>query len=118
VRGIPKEVIEAWILGDEGAFQRALDRPRPALPRKPEELWGKPSDPQGNHPKQVLKRRLAELLGSDSAAHFARAKLGVAAEADPIAFAAACPVRFAPFADELRSQMGPLLESRVEPTHS
>jgi hypothetical protein len=61
---------------------------------------------------------LAELLRSDSAADFARAKLGVAAEADPIALAAACPVSFAPFADELRSQIGPLLESQAGPTSS
>lgn len=49
--GVAREMLEAWLLADP----ELLDEPLP--PGKTcEALWGKKSDPDSNHPKQVLRR--------------------------------------------------------------
>jgi hypothetical protein len=55
---VPKETIESWLLADENAY---LDIPKnPALPGKPEELWGDSHNPSSNHPKCYLFRVLEQ----------------------------------------------------------
>jgi hypothetical protein len=53
--GIAKETVEAWLLADEGLFPFEVHRNR-----HPEDLWGRPNDGNGNHPKCVLKRALRQ----------------------------------------------------------
>ncbi len=61
VLGLQINTLEAWLLADAGAFERAFGKPRPQLPRRCEELWGDRRDPASNHPKQVFRRFLSSL---------------------------------------------------------
>jgi len=61
VLALQVRMLEAWLLADAGAFERAFRRRRPALLKSPEELWGKRADPSSNHPKHVYARVLREL---------------------------------------------------------
>ncbi len=61
VLGLQVNMLEAWLLADAGAFERAFGRARPDLPRAPEELWGKRQDPQSNHPHQLYPRVLRSI---------------------------------------------------------
>lgn len=109
VVGIPKETLEAWLLGDAGAFERAFGKP-PNLPRAPETLWGKPRDPEGSHPKQLVKRTLREIGVRDDPVHLAEARTRLAVAIDPAALAAACPASFAPFRSEVEAKIRPVLD--------
>jgi len=53
--GVAKEMLEAWLLADDGVFPVTVCRGK-----APEELWGKPDDADGDHPKQVFRRAIAE----------------------------------------------------------
>jgi hypothetical protein len=55
---VPKETIESWLLADENAYPEIPKNP--ALPEKPEELWGDSRDPNSNHPKRYLSRVLKQ----------------------------------------------------------
>lgn len=59
---IPKAMIESWLLADEKAFIKVFGKKpsHPPLPKKPESLWGKKSDPESNYPKNVLKRIVSQ----------------------------------------------------------
>lgn len=113
VVGLPKETLEAWLLGDAGAFERSGLGSRPALPRKKtEELWGDRRDPESNHPKRVLERVVAGLTSSREGRALGKARRLLARYLDPDALGEACPVSFAPFRDQVRERIGPLLASR------
>jgi hypothetical protein len=59
---VPKEMIESWLLADENAYP--LVQKNQKLPSKPEDLWGKPDDP--NHPYKYLIRVLSQFNLSDN----------------------------------------------------
>jgi hypothetical protein len=95
--GTPCRCIEAWALGDLDAVSTvAALLKKPSLPTPPEELWGKPHDPQSNHPKQVLRRIFGGEAGTQE-------YCDIAAVADPGAVETNCPLSFAPFAQEIRA---------------
>lgn len=85
VGATPCRTIEAWALGDVAAVCRVAGSETVVLPRNPEELWGKPSDPTSNHPKCVLRRIFG---GSVPTSAYAR----IATEADLELLARACPL--------------------------
>jgi Domain of unknown function (DUF4276) len=91
VGATPCRTIEAWALGDLDAAFGVAGVARIELPKKPEELWGKPSDPASNHPKCVLKRVFG---GSVSSSDYAR----IASEADLDVLSRECPLSFPSFA--------------------
>jgi len=59
---IPKAMIESWLVADENAYLKVFGKKpsKPSLPNKPENLWGKKSDPESNYPKNVLKRIVSQ----------------------------------------------------------
>lgn len=89
------KTIEAWVMGDHDAVSSAAgDRFVGPIPTHPEMLWGTPSDPASNHPKQVLRR----IFGG----HINRADYAaVGANAKPDSVSARCPTGFEPFRDQL-----------------
>jgi hypothetical protein len=97
--GTPCRTIEAWALGDLAAVQEAanLDT-RPRLPKKPEELWGKPANPSSNHPKCVFNRVFGRKVGPADYANTAEAISVTELEIR-------CPRSFAPFALEVRTAL-------------
>ena len=57
---IPLKMIESWLLADETAFATCFGHTptNPALPTKPELIWGDENDPASKHPKKYMKRVL------------------------------------------------------------
>jgi hypothetical protein len=54
--GVARQMIEAWLLADDGI----LNVPLPAG-KAPEDLWGEKKDPSSNYPKHVLRRCCLDL---------------------------------------------------------
>lgn len=103
VLGLEIRTLEAWLLADAGAFVKVLGNARPALPRSPEELWGKVNDRRSNHPKVVLER-LVRRAGKLCDRHLA-ARLAEAADLDVIA--RECPQGFGAFKRDLEQAFRP-----------
>jgi len=57
---VPQHMTESWLLSDENAFQKAFGKKpaKPALPSKPEEIWG--SKGTANHPKTIMVNVLSQ----------------------------------------------------------
>jgi Domain of unknown function (DUF4276) len=99
VPGIPCRTIEAWALGDRAAVASLIGADEPVqLPggRSPEVLWGKPRDPNSDHPKMVLKRILGQMGTQEDLSQ-------IAERADIRAMRQACPLSFEPFVTELEA---------------
>lgn len=94
---MPKETVEAWILGDEGSM--AAVAPDVQRPANPEGLWGAPHDSASNHPKQVLARLAGGTLSQDDYDQ-------AGAHALPSRLCTSCPSSFRPFADEVAAITG------------
>jgi hypothetical protein len=92
----PCRMIEAWALGDPSALKIITKHPVNAFPNKPEELWGKESDPQSNHPKRVLER----ILGHKATSKDFEA---IAGNASPVEIEKTCPLSFKPFYNAFQS---------------
>lgn len=91
--------IEAWALADRDAVATAFGIARPIeLPggKEPEELWGRPRDPAGNHPKFVLARIIGRKASRDDLSE-------IAERADIAQLKRACPLSFEPFLAELEA---------------
>lgn len=86
-------MVEAWLLADARAFELAFGRPRPPLPRPPEELWGNRLDESSNHPKIVYQRTL-KALGLPTSRDTA---ITLAEHADLDVLARECPEGFGRF---------------------
>lgn len=91
------QTLEAWLLGDETAFERAFGRPRAPLPNHPEKLWGTVRHRDSNHPKQVYRRAL-EAIGVDVNRGTA---LRLADAIEPSRLADSCPEGFGRFREDL-----------------
>jgi dihydrofolate reductase len=85
--------VEAWLLADSGAFERAFGRPRASLPKPPEQLWGDVRDRASSHPKHVYRRALAEV----GAPHVRDSAVHLAEQADLDVVARECPDGFGRF---------------------
>ena len=96
VAATPCRTIEAWGLADTNAVCAVANVETVALEKPPEQLWGKPNDPQSNHPKCALTKIFG---GSVDTSHYAA--LGAAARVDVLE--AQCPMSFAPFSASLRA---------------
>ena len=92
VARVAVETLEAWLMGDAGAFARlGLDTPPP----RPEELPGGSSS--SKHPKSVLRALLQSMPGSNTARYEA-----LATNLDLGVVAVTCPESFEPFRAALR----------------
>jgi hypothetical protein len=88
VREVPLRKLEAWLLADARAFKAAVGKPRPKLPKKPEELGGQ------SDPKLIL-----DASGGSSR------KLEIARACRPSALSSQCPVSYPPFLDDILAGM-------------
>jgi hypothetical protein len=59
---VPMHMTESWLLSDKDAYPS--EPRRPALPSKPEEIWG--SKEADSHPKKYLKRVLEQFYQAPS----------------------------------------------------
>ena len=98
---VPKEMTESWLLADAKAYATAFGHnpERPALPKKPEEIWGKREIPNSNYPKNVMERILKQYSLSPNREIFAE----IADKSDIATVKARCPKSFARFVDDLHS---------------
>lgn len=105
--GVAVEVIEAWLLADQAAITRALGLPDPPeRVENPEALKGKRGS--GDHPKDVLRRLLAQDRRGPRS--FLRQVQAIARELDVRLLAERCR-SFRRFRDEVRQHLGPLFGS-------
>ena len=95
---IPIETIEAWLLADPAAFERAFGCRHAQDVRRPENLWGNRRDASSRHPKQVWRRACADV----NLDHRLSTSACIAEQLDLAAVEAACPQGFARFASDLR----------------
>lgn len=95
LKATPLRMIEAWALGDAEAVkaQSAKRGDDSAIPKRPEETWGRESDPSSGHPKCVLRRALGREPTPEDFAD-------LAARSEVSALRHSCPDSFGPFADE------------------
>jgi len=102
---VPMHMTESWLLSDANAFPSMPSKP--ALPRKPEETWGKPESEF--HPKRYLKRVLAQFHRYPSTDEFAE----VAEKSNAEVLLKRCPVSFRRFYDDMNA-LFPLCKSARE----
>jgi hypothetical protein len=95
----PCRTIEAWALADTEAASQVAGADPGVLPRRPEELWGNPRDPNSNHPKCVFTKLFG---GSVATRQYAE----IAEQANLDTLATRCPKSFAPFAADVRAAYG------------
>lgn len=96
---IPMRMLENWLLADAEAFRTAFgSKPsRPALPNRPEFIWGDEQDRQSDHPKNYLQRVLNQYGKESTTENFI-----LIAEASQVAtLKSQCSNSFAPFAERL-----------------
>lgn len=91
---VPVHMTESWLLADARAFPRKPTNP--ALPPKPEAVWGKPGSEK--HPKRYLERVLTQFRMESNAAEMAE----IAAKVDVEELMKKCPVSFGRFAEDMR----------------
>jgi hypothetical protein len=107
--GVAHPCIETWLLADPSAIRRALTLPAdPILPSTPETLPA-PCQNRDNNPKVIL-------AGCEKSRRFLSSRQNSAiAEAirDLEVIETHCPIGFAPFAEEVRTQLRPLFEREV-----
>ena len=90
VLGIQIQVMETWLLADVDSFERVL-KVRPALPKPPEQLWGRPRTL--SHPKEVYNRAVLQATGRNQRDTAIR----LAEEANLDVLARECPEGFGRF---------------------
>jgi len=99
--GVAIETIEAWILGDREALKQGLGF-SPARPvAHPEKIWG--NEGSGNHPKDRIRDLFAQDDSERSDPEMVR---DVVSLADPATLKRTCPAGFAPFAEEVETNIG------------
>jgi hypothetical protein len=87
---IPQHMTENWLLSDGGAFEKIFSRKpvNPALPYKPEELWG--NKHTNSYPKEYMKKVLKQYNVSVSPDVFAQ----IAKHSDIEVLRKKCPESF------------------------
>lgn len=106
--GVAQEMVEAWLLGDPGAWERAFGTDAPKPPNDPE-VRTTANSPSPNSAKQVLRRLLDDANATGS--NLQRYTL-IARNTRWQALAVGCPRSFKPFAEEVRERIGPMFGVR------
>jgi hypothetical protein len=94
---IPKETIESWLLADKNAYPAIPENP--ALPGKPEDLWGNSHNPHSEHPKPYLSRVFEQFHLENNRDTYAY----IAEKSDVETIKRHCPVSFGRFRVDLQS---------------
>ena len=108
---MPLKMIENWLLSDKAAFQKAFDTTAcPALPPKPELIWGDDEEPISNYPKHFMDRVLAPLLHCNckqgEVSGHTELFVDIAQNTDIQTLKEKCPISFVPFYDSLKQLLG------------
>lgn len=98
---VPMSTSESWLLADKQAWQKIGLADLAVLPKKPENLWGKPRDPQSNHPHQFFRRVCIEAEVPDSR----ETRVQLADFSNIGTLQSACPTSFAVFAEDTKSAL-------------
>ncbi|MCB9742087.1 MAG: hypothetical protein H6741_09190 [Alphaproteobacteria bacterium] len=108
--GVARPMVESWLLGDPKAWKPAFGAQPGNLPSRPEHETGQKNVSQQKRPytKQVLEQALRE-VGHD---HMLSGYTRLARHCDVDTLTHSCPDSFAPFAEEVRSHIGPLYGRR------
>jgi hypothetical protein len=93
---IPKEMIESWLLSDDGAYPSKPKNPK--LPSKPEEIWGQRSNLNSNHPYNYFVRVLAQFKLPDNRDTY----FHIAENTDIEILKRRCPISFGQFFTDMR----------------
>ena len=107
--GVAQEMVESWLLGDPGAWRRAFGPDVPPLPPQPEEETKAGGSPR--YAKRVF-RELVATAQPDTRAGWLELYTTVAHHSDWEALEGNCPKSFAPFAREVRCNVGPVFGVR------
>jgi hypothetical protein len=94
---VPMGTSEAWLLADANAWTNVAVTNRSGLPRRPEEIWGRPHDPASDHPKCVFARICEASGAADNTT--TRASLAEACALEELE--RSCPISFPPFATQV-----------------
>jgi hypothetical protein len=94
---VPKEMIESWLLSDEKAYPSIPVSP--ALPKKPEEIWGDRHNPESNYPKNYFKRILSQYSLEDNHNIYT----DIASKSDIETIKNRCPESFNQFCNDMQS---------------
>lgn len=105
--GMPIETIEAWLLTPDAAREGLGLEETPAECPAPESLGGKSGEP--DHPKSVFNSWCAE-APTGRFTSMTDAMAAVAERTDVDSLTRRCPQGFAPFAEEVRTRLGPLVK--------
>lgn len=89
---IPLRMLESWLLADQNSFLQAFGA-QVSLPRKPELLWGKKSDPTSSYPKHELDRVLVQCGESSNRNSFRE----IMKNSSIKVMSLKCPISFPPF---------------------
>jgi hypothetical protein len=96
---VPKPMTESWLLADKNAYRAIFEKEpsQPALPSKPEELWGKKGT--DNHPKKYLERVLTQYQYHGSLPEIYTA---IAKASDTEIVKERCPISFGQFCADMQ----------------
>ena len=97
---VPKEMIESWILADEQAYENMFGKTpdNPALPKKPEEMWGQKENKDSNYPKNVMTRVLQQYIVIQNREVYAE----IAENSNIEKVLVRCPKSFARFVNDMK----------------
>ena len=96
---VPMSTSESWLLADGRAWRGIGLTKLNLLPNKPEQIWGSPNDPKGNHPHQVF-RRVCDAAGVRDSRE---TRVNVAHSSNLETLHSACPTSFAAFVGDTES---------------
>ena len=96
---VPKEMTESWLLADEYAYVAAYgNKPEnPALPKRPEDIWGEKKMPESDYPKHVIERVLNQYRKAANRETYRE----IAENSDIDTIKNCCPKSFTRFVDDL-----------------
>ncbi|MCB9764072.1 MAG: hypothetical protein H6739_30150 [Alphaproteobacteria bacterium] len=100
--GVAQPMVEAWLMGDPGAWARAFGPIAPSPQGNPETTTGAGGSPR--YAKAVLEALLKQAGCDEVLVGYTQ----VARASDVEVLIAACAVSFKPFAEEVRGRIGPL----------
>lgn len=96
---VPLKMLECWLLSDEKVYGELFGIQNPALPCEPELIWGDEKDPEGNYPKNMLRRVLRQKQGAEIPMNMETYKQ-IAEKTNLDVLKAKCSISFAAFYDD------------------
>lgn len=90
---VPMSASESWLLADGAAWAKIGLKDLKMLPTKPESIWGKRDDPEGDHPHRYMSR----VCDAAGLADNLTTRRELASNSDIDTLKKKCPVSYGPF---------------------